>query len=122
MNYFFETKLSNIGYFFSKSASCLLNWCLLIGPRSVETNNIRLLDRLYPGKSVKSMPNKTTFSNHYYLLSFFCVVVLKQSESGKYDKYSFYFTPGRNLPFLESPVIIFLSIVHTICTGASQAD
>ena len=35
--------------------------------------------------SANSMPNETTFSNHYYLLSFF---VLKQSESGKYDKYS----------------------------------
>ena len=32
---FFETKLSNIGHFFSKSAVCLLNWCLLIGPRIV---------------------------------------------------------------------------------------
>ena len=35
MTNFFETKLSNISHFFSKSAMCLLNWCLLIGPRIV---------------------------------------------------------------------------------------
>ena len=32
---FFERKLSNIGHFFSKLTMCLLNWCLLIGPRIV---------------------------------------------------------------------------------------
>ena len=33
-----------------------------------------------------------------------------------------YVTPGRNLPFLESPAVIFPSIVHTICTGVDQVD
>ena len=68
--------------------------------------------------SANSMPNETTFSNHYYLLSFLCwsrVRVVSMINT-------VYVTPGRNLPFLESPVVIFPSIVHTICTGVDQVD